>query len=241
MDYLLYGIVDNLTQDRAQLKFLVLLRNTCKRLKEHIPRVYMLRCRLDKLQSEVFNWLQKLSITLAYRLPFHNTWQRRHFEFYVQCGWRKVLLWAVHTRYETLRIVDCPWKAPYECFELDITPAHDEKIASLSHISKRGPPSVEKNEACFDKLEAILTKYKGTLSAQLIKIQEEFNPGEASDDYDSPHDDYEHASGESEHGDQLVELVDESSQEAYNSEVINLVDPDVMNQGGLIAEVIVVN
>jgi hypothetical protein len=86
-------------------------------------------------------------------------------------------------------------------------------------------------------LEAILTKYKGTLSAQLIKIQEEFNPGEASDDYDSPHDDYEHASGESEHGD-LVELVDESSQEASNSEVINLVGPDVMNaaQGGLIAD-----
>jgi hypothetical protein len=51
----LYGIVDNLTEDRAQLKFLVLLRNlnTCKHLKEHIPRVYTLHCRLDKLQSEV--------------------------------------------------------------------------------------------------------------------------------------------------------------------------------------------
>ncbi len=123
--------------------------NTCKRLKEHIPRVYTLRCRLDKLQSEVFNWLQKLSITLAYRPPFHHTWQRRHFEFYAQCGWRKVLLWAVHTRYETLRIVDCPWKAPYECFELDITPAHDDKFASLSHISKRGPLPSKKTRPVF--------------------------------------------------------------------------------------------
>jgi hypothetical protein len=53
-------------------------------------------------------------------------------------------------------------------------------------MSKTGPPSIKGTEFGADKLEAILNKYKRTLSEQLLKIKEEVQVDEDYYCYNSP-------------------------------------------------------
>jgi hypothetical protein len=242
---LLYCIAENLNEDREQLKFLVLLRNTCKHLKIHVPRVYIQLQRLYKLQTRVHSWLHEMAYTIAPTLNFHTIWRRNHFEFSVQFGPNvRTLLWTARSKYESLYIVDCPWKAPYVCFELMIFPAPEDNFGYMSHESKMGPPSLKQTKLGADKLEAILIKYKETLSQQLLKIKEEVQLDEDYYDHDTlDADDFisEHGEFDQPHEHPLV--VEDVPKMHEDSEVIIITDDlGVTNaaQGGLITELDVI-
>jgi hypothetical protein len=91
-------------------------------------------------------------------------------------------------------------------------------------MSKTGPPYMKGTEFGADQLEAILNKYKRTLSQQLLKIKEEV---QVDEDYyycynSSDEDNYDISL---EHG--QFDQLDESSQEtAEINEVIIIQDED---------------
>jgi hypothetical protein len=86
--------------DREHLKYLELLRNTCKLFQSQIPLLYYKVCFLDKVKSQVDGWLHRLAVNIAPALPFHTNWQRHHFEFSVliteHC---KVVLWSARAEW----------------------------------------------------------------------------------------------------------------------------------------------
>ena len=220
----MYCIVDNLIPDLAQLK---ILRNTCKHLQAHVPLAYVALIRLYKLQSKVWDLLHEMAYTIAPTLRFRTTWQRRHFEFAVELGRHyNVVLWTATSKFEALRIVDSPSKAPNVCFELVITPTATNEYEYMSHMSKTGPPSLEGTEFGADKLEAILNKYKRTLSEQLLNIKDEVQDDEDFYDYNSSDEDNYDISWDHGQFDQLDESSQETAKIVEDNEVIIIQDED---------------
>ena len=103
--YQVYYIVRELipdqmyTTDRAHLKYLEHLHNTCKLFQSQIPSWYNKVCFLDNLKSKAYGWLHCLALNIAPELPFHTNWQRHHFEFSVEITQhRRAVLWSARAR-----------------------------------------------------------------------------------------------------------------------------------------------
>jgi hypothetical protein len=216
--------------DREHLKYLELLRNTCKLFQSQIPLLYYKVCFLDKLKSQVDGWLHRLAVNIAPALPFHTNWQRHHFEFSVLITeHRKVVLWSARTDWDTLQIVESPDKAPNVCFELSLLRKSKDEVVALAYMSKTGPPPVKESKIARGTLEAVMAMYEDNFSKQLLEIKREMEENEEhyADWSLSDEDNYVLSS---DYGNQLDESSQVASKTVQDSQVITIQDDGEVHQ-----------
>jgi hypothetical protein len=187
---LLRCIAQVLFEDRAQ-QSLVLLRNTCKQLKSEIPPIYSSLVRFYKLKLSIIDILHEMAISTAPALNFHiSPPYQRNVDFSVKVGFgdRYYVLWTVHTKDQTINILDSPSRAPCVCFKLSIIPTQDHRVMYISTETKTGPPQFERSQVGVEPLDRVMDKYKDYLTEQLLKIEKEVQTDE---DY---YDDFEYRS-----------------------------------------------
>jgi hypothetical protein len=228
--YQLYYIVRELipdhvyNTDRAHLKYLEFLRNTCKLFHSQIPFWYQQVCFLDKLKSKVDGWLFRLALDIAPKLPYHNNWQRHHFEFSVQVTQhRKIVLWRARAEHDGLDIVEAPEKAPNVVFELKLMRRKKDEVLAMMYMSKTGPPSVKGGKFAWGTLETVMATYKENFSKQLLAIKEEVEENEDNNaEYGSL--DGDNCDLSPDHWDQLDRSSQDASQTVQESEIITIED-----------------